>query len=446
LRGQNGHEYVAGLLDCARRTSYHSTLTSPLTADDCTGVTDDDLRNYARVVLAVGLDLRPGKDVAVNALIEHAPFARALADEAYKMGARYVDLWYFDPHAKLSRLLHAPEDTLHATPEWLDARYAALARTQGTIVNVVGDPAPDLLAAADPARAGLDRMPGLQSRFDVQQNGATEWTFAAYPTPAWAQRVLGTPDAGALWAVLQRLMRLDAPDPVAAWRARMAELDARCAALTDAQFAAVHLHGTNGTNLHVALPQRHRWGTAEIVSRAGIRHVAALPTEEIFTTPDPRGTRGTAVATRPLALGGTVIEGLQLDFGAGGRITDVRADRGAEVVRGHVRSDAGAAFLGELALVDDASRIHQSGLLFYETLLDESAASHLAWGSGIPDGHQDYDPARPETAEGLPINRSATHTDFCVGGDGVDVDGLRADGTRVPLMRGARWVRPGSSA
>lgn len=406
-------------------------------------MTDDDLTDYARVVLAVGLALRPGKDVAVNALIEHAPFARALAEQAYKMGARYVDLWYFDPRAKRSRLRHAPAGTLHETPSWLDARYAALAARQGTIVNVVGDPEPDLLAGLDPVRAGRDRMPGLRSRFDVQQNGAVEWTFAAYPTAAWAQRVLGTPDADALWRHLRRLMRLDEPDPVAAWKARMAELDARCAALTRAQFAAIHLHGANGTDLHVHLPPRHRWGTAEIVSRAGIRHVAALPTEEVFTTPDPRGTRGRVVATRPLALGGTVVQGLQLDFGDDGRVTGVRADSGAGVVRGHLATDDGASLLGELALVDDASRIQRSGLLFYETLLDESAASHLAWGSGIPDGHQDYDPQRPETERDLPINRSATHTDFCFGGPGVDVDALTAAGERVPLMRGERYVGVG---
>lgn len=407
-------------------------------------MTDDDLAAYARVVLAVGLDLQPGKDVAINALIEHAPFARALAEEAYKLGARYVDVWYFDPHAKRSRLRHAALDSLHETPRWLDARYAALAETQGTIINLVGDPEPDLLRDADPSRAGRDRMPGLRSRFDVQQNGSVEWTFAAYPTPAWAQRVLGTPDADALWRVIHHLMRLDEPDPVAAWRDRMAQLDTRCTALTEQQFTHVHLHG-GATDLMVALPPRHRWGTAEIVSRAGIRHAAALPTEEIFTTPDPTATRGTVAATRPLALGGNVIEDLQLDFGDGGRITAVRATSGAEVVRGHIAADDGASRLGELALVDDASRIQRSGLLFYETLLDESAASHVAWGSGIPDGHQDYDPTRPETAEGLPINRSATHTDFCFGGPDVNVDALGPGGSgseRVPLMRGEAWVGP----
>ena len=368
------------------------------------------------------------------------------------MGARYVDVWYWDPHAKASRLRHAPTDTLHETPPWLDARYAALAARSGTIVNVVGDPEPDLLADVDPARAGLDRMPGLRSRFDVQQNGAVEWTFAAYPTAAWAQRVLGTPDVDALWRHLRRLMRLDEPDPVAAWRARMDDLTARCDALTAQQLTAVHLHG-GATDLHVQLPPRHRWGTAEIVSRAGIRHVAALPTEEIFTTPDPRGTRGRIADLAPArALRAPSIEGLQLDFGDDGRSPTCAPPRAPTSSAATSPTDDGASRLGELALVDDASRIQQSGLLFYETLLDESAASHVAWGSGIPDGHQDYDPTRlggDGFERDLPINRSATHTDFCFGGPGVDVDGLRARGDgfdRVPLMRGERYVGPGPNS
>lgn len=401
-------------------------------------MTDDDLRAYAHLVLEVGLGLRPGKDVAINAMVEHAPFARVLCDEAYARGARYVDVWYWEPHAKAARLRHAAEETLGDVPVWLDVRYRELAARQGTIVNVVGDPAPDLLDGIDPGRAGRDRMPGLASRFAAQSEGTVEWTFCCFPTSAWAERVLGSPDAARLWRELRPLLRLDAPDPATAWRRRMEELGERCAQLTEAAFDAIHLRGP-GTDLLVGLPPRHRWGTAELVSRAGIRHLAALPTEELYTTPDPARTTGTVAATRPLALGGTVVRELRLRF-ADGRVVEVEAASGADVVRGHLATDAGAAFLGELALVDDTSPLRQTGLLFYETLLDESAASHLAWGNGIPDGHQDYDPRRPETAAGLPINRSATHTDFCFGGPEVEVTGVRADGRRVPIMHGDRWV------
>jgi aminopeptidase len=401
-------------------------------------LTDAELCAYARVILQVGLCFQPGKDVAINALAEHAPLVRTLAEEAYQAGATYVDTWYWEPHGKASRLRHAADDTLGWIPPWLDQRYRDLGERQGTLIMLVGDPEPDLLADVDGARAGLDRLPAVPSRLDIQTHGKVEWTYACYPTPAWAERVMGSPDAEGLWQTIRTVMRLNDTDPVAAWKARLVELDERCERLTAAAFDAIRFDGPN-TDLTVGLLPRHRWGTAEIVSRAGIRHVAALPTEEVFTTPDPTRTNGTISATKPLALGGSVIRDLELRF-VDGRIVEVAASSGADVVRGHIATDEGAALLGEIALVDDSSPLQQSGLLFYETLLDESAASHIAWGSGIPDGHQDYDPTRPETGDALPINRSATHTDFMVGSPDVNVTGVHSDGRTEPIMRGERWV------
>jgi aminopeptidase len=401
-------------------------------------MTTDELNEYAAVVLEVGLAFAPGKELAIDALIEQAPFARALAEQAYARGAHYVDIWYWEPFAKASRLRHAPTDSLGYVPGWLNRRYRELAERRGTLINVVGDGSPDLLADLDPSRAGLDHMPGLTSRFEIEERGEVEWTFACYPTPAWAELVLGEPDVERLWGHIRTIMRLDRPDPVGAWRDRMAELNERSDRLTDTDFDEIHLQGP-GTDLRVGMLPRHRWGPAEIVSRAGIRHVACLPTEEIFTTPDPTRTHGTVSATRPLSLRGTVVRDLRLRF-VDGRIVEAQASSGADVVRRHIALDEGASRLGELALVDDSSPLQQSGLLFYETMLDESAASHIAWGSGIPNGHQDYDPTRPETDESLPINRSATHTDFVFGGPEVTVTGVRAGGDREPLMVGERWV------
>ncbi len=323
-------------------------------------MTEEELRAYAAVVLEVGLGFVPGKDLAINAMIEHAPFARLLADEAYARGAAYVDLWYWDPHTKAARLRHAPPDTLGRVPSWLDARYHDLGARQGALINLVGDPEPDLLRGIDPTRAGLDRMPGLASRFAVQSDGSVEWTFAAYPTAAWAQRILGQPDTNALWQHLRRIMRLDTPDPVRAWRERMQTLADRCTQLDQRRFAALHFLGP-GTDLIIGLPERHRWGTAGLVSRAGVHHVAALPTEEFFTTPDPTRTEGTVRSTMPLALGGHLVENLSLRF-SGGQIVEISATAGADVVRGHLATDPGAARLGEVALVDRSSPIRQSGL------------------------------------------------------------------------------------
>lgn len=400
-------------------------------------MTEDAWRTYASVVLDVGLNFQPGKDLAINAQIEHAPLARLLCDEAYARGAALVDVWYWDPHTKASRLKHAPTETLGRVPAWLDARYRDLGRCQGALVNIVGDPAPDLLHDADPARAGLDRMPGLASRFEVQARGSVEWTFACYPTDAWAARVLGEPDTARLWQHLRRILRLDTPDPVAAWHERMRALRHRCEQLNGLRLDAIHFAGP-GTDLTIGLPTRHRWTAAEVVSRAGLRHVVNLPTEEVYTAPDPKRADGAIRATRPLALGGTVIEDLQVRF-AGGQIVAVAATKGADVVRGHIATDAGAARLGEVALVDRSSPILQSGLTFFETLFDENASCHLAWGSAVLHGHLDYDPQHPETATQLGLNHSATHTDFMVGSPELTVTGIGADGRRRVILAGETW-------
>lgn len=402
-------------------------------------MTPEDLRAYAAVVLEAGLDFRAGKDLAINAQIEHAPFARALAEEAYARGAELVDIWYWDPHGKLSRLRHAPSATLGRVPTWLNARYRDLSERQGALVNIFGDPEPDLLRDVDPVRAGLDRMPGLAARYDAQRNGLIEWCIVAYPTDAWARRVLGEPDADAdaLWSVMRPILRLDAPDPVAAWQARMRELNARCDQLNELRFDAIHFSGP-GTELTIGLPARHRWNVAEVVSRAGVRHIVNLPTEEVFTTPDPSRAEGVIRSTRPLALGGSLIQDLEVRF-EGGRIVGVSASSGADVVRGHIASDAGASRLGEVALVDRTSPVLQAGLTFFETLFDENASCHLAWGSGIPTGHLDFDPARPESARTLPINMSATHTDFMVGSPDVTVSGVDAGGDRRVILANEEW-------
>ena len=401
-------------------------------------MTEQELRRYAGVILEVGVALTAGQDLAVNAHLDHAPFARILCDEAYRRGAQLVDVWYWDPHMKLARLRHAPLDTLARTPGWLDERYRRLAESGGALVNLAGDPEPDLLRGVDDARAGLDRMPGLTSRFDVQARNGVQWCFAAVPSDGWARQVFGEPDVARLWRLLATVMRLDADDPVAAWWRRMDELGARCQALDEQRFDAVHYRGP-GTDLRVGLPAGHRWGTAQLRARTGARHVAALPTEEIFTTPDPARTEGTVRASKPLALGGSLVEELALRF-VDGRAVDVRARRGADAVRAQLALDDGAARLGEIALVDDSSPLQQAGVLFYDTLLDESAASHIAWGDGIPDGHRDYDAARPETLDGLPINNSGTHVDFMIGSPDLTVTGVGHDGTRHAILEGERWV------
>lgn len=397
----------------------------------------EELRRYAAVVLEVGLAFQAGRQLAVNAHLEHAPLARALAEEAYARGAAYVDVWYWDAHPKASRLRHAPTATLAHVPEWLEERYRVLGEQQGAVVNLVGDPDPGLLAEFDEERAGLDRMPAMAARYRAQMFGLVEFTTACCPTAGWAQRVLGVPDVAALWAEIRPLMRLDADDPVQAWRERIAELERRSQILNERRFDALRFEGP-GTDLTIGLHRRHVWASATVASRAGLRHLAAMPSEEIFSMPDPGRAEGHVSSTRPLVLGGSLVEGLRLRF-EGGRICAVDADRGADVVRAHVGVDAGACRLGEVALVDGSSPIARSGRTFYETLLDESAACHLAWGATLPPSHLDYDAAHPERIDGLGLNRSATHTDFMVGGPQVTVSGVDRDGRSEVVLADDAW-------
>ncbi|HEY7049593.1 MAG TPA: aminopeptidase [Jatrophihabitantaceae bacterium] len=396
----------------------------------------DRLDRYAAILLDVGVRVQAGQLVAINAHLEHAPLARAVAEQAYRRGAEYVDIWYWDPYGKRSRIRHAPEATLAATPPWLDRRYEHLVERRGALITIEGDPAPDLLAGLDEGRAGLDRMPTLTSRIRAQMSGDIAWTIAAYPTPAWAQAVFGEPDVERLWHHLTTFLYLDADDPAAAIEARLAELRARAERLTALDLDAVRFTGP-GTDLTLGLIPHAAWHISELPGPTG-RNVLNLPTEEVYTTPDYRRVCGHVTSTKPLALGGTLVRDLRLTV-VDGEVTEVDATSGADVVRRNQGIDAGARRFGEVALVDHSSPIGRSGVTFQTTLLDENATCHLAWGAGIPsvlEGWRSLD-ADQRLARG--VNRSGTHVDFMVGGPDVTVTGIGRDGREVELLRHERW-------
>ncbi|PRX48765.1 aminopeptidase [Nonomuraea fuscirosea] len=393
-----------------------------------------ELARYADVVFDVAVPIEADDRVLVNAEIEHAPLARALAEAAYARGARYVDIWYFDPYAKRSRVQHAPAETLSEVPDWLDARNDGLERHTGVLVNIRGTATPDLLAGQDQVRAGKDRMPQLASRLRLQLNNLARWTIIPYATPEWARAVFGEPDQDGLWRELRRILRLDERDPSAAWQSRITELVRRAETLRDMQLDAVRFEGP-GTDLTIGLlPQAH-WTAARLNDSKGRSFQANLPTEEVFTTPDHRRVNGVVRSTRPLALDGNIIHDLELTF-TDGVATKVRASMGADIVRTHQATDPGAARLGELALVDGLSRVGQTGITYLETLLDENATCHLAWGAGLPPGVPEHLRSRPDAAG---VNTSMVHVDFMVGGPDVTVTGIPRGGGRVELLRNDEW-------
>ncbi len=391
---------------------------------------DPRVERYAELAVRVGANVQPGQLVDVVARIEHAEVARAVARASYAAGAAYVDVHYSDQHVRRALIELAPDDVLAWTPPWILKRAKTVGEERAAVVALTGDAEPDLLADLPGERVGRARMLELAEENTRQINERlNNWTVVGVPNAGWAEQMFGEPDVDRLWRLVEYCVRLDEDDPVAAWRAHVARLGRRAARLNALELDAIRFRGP-GTDLTVGLLPESRWQGVESETAAGLPYVANMPTEEVFTTPDCRRTEGVVRSTRPLALYGRVVTGLEVRFEAG-RIVDVRADDGEDVVRGQLATDERAGYLGEVALVDGLSRIGETGVTFFDTLYDENATCHVAYGS-----------AYAEAVEGEPgegVNVSTVHTDFMVGGPDVAVDGLTRSGTEVPLLREDVW-------
>ncbi|MFL5953189.1 MAG: aminopeptidase [Gaiellaceae bacterium] len=391
---------------------------------------------YAELAVRVGANVQSGQLVDVLARVEHAPVARAITREAYKAGARYVDVYYSDQHIRRALIEGAADDVLSWTPPWLLERAKEVGDERAAVIALTGDAEPNLLADLPGERVGKARMLELAEESNRQvTEQLNNWTVIGVPNEGWARQMFGEPDLDRLWELVEYAVRLDESDPVAAWRGHVARIGARARGLDDLGIDEIHFKGP-GTDLRVGLLPESRWQGCESVTAEGIPYVANMPTEEVFTTPDMRRAEGFVRSTRPLSLYGRVVKGLEMRF-EGGKIVDVRAEEGAEVITGQLETDETASSLGEIALVDGTSRIGKTGLTFFDTLFDENATCHVAYGG-----------AYAEAVEGGVIegvNTSNVHTDFMVGGPEVDVDALLRDGTVVPLLRNDVWqLEPGT--
>ena len=391
------------------------------------------LERFADLVVGFAANVQPGQVVAVGSEPGKEPLTRAVADAAYHAGAKFVDVQYFDLHVKRSRILHAAEDTLDYVPSWYGDRILALGDQRCARIGLSGSVAPGLLDGLDPARAGRDQLPFVRETGIVVNAATTNWTIVPCPTVGWAQQVYPDldPDAALarLWEQVVHVCRLDEDDPVAAWTARLDDLITAANRLTARRFSELHLEGP-GTDLHVGLLPTSTWICASFDTVDGIRHMPNLPSEEVFSAPDPQRVDGVVAATKPLDLGGTIVEGLRVRF-EGGRAVEVDADANAEALRARVALDEGAARLGEIALVDREGRIGPLDTVFYDTLLDENAATHVALGNAYAFCAEDEDKPR--------LNTSAIHIDFMIGSSEVAVTGVTDAGERVPVLRDGSW-------
>jgi aminopeptidase len=407
---------------------------------------DRMLRTYADLTVKIGLNLQPHQRLLIigpvangGCSLEAAPLVRQITGAAYDAGARLVETLWGDEALLGARLLRAPRDSFGEFSAWLPTALVQHVEAGHAVLSIyANDPdqlkdyPPDPVAAVQQtaAHGGRSRAHLAQPR-TVSSPPRWPHGHARVAAPAGAQ-------VHALWSAIERLCRLDRSDPIAAWETHLAELAARTDHLNAKQYTALRYTGP-GTALTIGLPPRHVWVGGRSASAAGIRFAPNLPTEEVFTMPHKDRVDGTVRSTKPLSYGGTLIEGFSLTF-AEGRVVNVTAEKGEDVLRQLVTMDAGAAQLGEIALVPHNSPVAQTGVLFYNTLFDENAASHVALGAAYKFTLRGGETMSDEAFEQAGGNRSATHVDFMIGSPELDVDGVLDGGASEPVMRGGDWV------
>ncbi len=405
---------------------------------------EQKLDRLAEIAIRVGLGLAPGQELVMTATLDTLPLVRRITEQAYRAGAKLVTTLLTDEEAQLLRYRYAPNESFDYAAGWLYDGIANAFRSGAARLAVAGGN-PALLSQEDPEKVGRANRavskayrPALEliTRHDIN------WTIVAAATPAWAATVF--PELSAdqalarLWDAIFAASRVDAPDPVAAWRVHDAGLHRRADLLNAKRYSALHFKAP-GTDLRVGLGDNHLWLGGGMTAGNGLYCIPNMPTEEVFTTPHKDRVEGTVTSTKPLSYQGTMIEGIRVRF-AGGRVVEAQADRGEEVLKEMIGTDDGAGRLGEVALVPYSSPIAQSGVLFSNTLFDENAACHIALGQAYSSCLKDGEKLSREELAKLGANESLIHVDWMIGSGEMDVDGIAAAGSAEPLMRAGEWV------
>jgi aminopeptidase len=405
---------------------------------------EQNLEKYAELAVRIGLNVQPGQRVLIRAPVPTAALVRQVAAQAYQAGARFVEVLWSDEGVDLARFRYAPRDSFEEFSTSYGPALLEAVERGDAIVSISADN-PDLLKDQDPAlvaAAQKTRAARLRPALERLSANATSWLVLGAPTAAWAAKVFpGAPaeeQVDRLWEAIFAICRADQADPIAAWREHLRRLTAAKDYLNHKRYTPLH-YTAPGTDLTIGLPRGHVWASGGGVSENGIRFIPNIPTEEVFTLADAPRTSGVVTATRPLNHYGALVDNFRLTF-AEGRVVDLSAGTGESVLRSLIGTDAGAARLGEVALVPHSSPIAKSGLLFYNTLFDENAASHIALGRAYRFNLEGGQAMSDEAFEQAGGNQSLIHVDFMIGSGQMDIDGTRDDGTTEPVMRGGEWA------
>lgn len=402
------------------------------------------LDRLAQVAVKVGLNLQEGQDLFLTAPLAALPLVRRIAEHAYKAGAGLVTPIFSDEELTLARYRHGKDASFDRAAGWLHEGAAKAFAANTARLAIVGDN-PMLLAGEDPtkvARANKANSVAYQPALEKIANFDINWNIVAYPGAAWARQVFKDDAEEIAVARLAEAIfaasRVDLDDPVAAWATHNAALAQRTKWLNGERFSALHFTGP-GTDLTVGLADGHEWQGGASTAKNGVTCNANIPTEEVFTTPHARRVDGHVSSTKPLSYQGTLIDDIQVRF-AEGRIVEAKASRGEEVLNRVLDTDEGARRLGEVALVPHSSPISQSGILFYNTLFDENASCHIALGQCYSKCFVDGSTLTPEQIAAQGGNKSLIHIDWMIGSGQIDIDGVRADGSRLPVFRKGEWA------
>jgi aminopeptidase len=409
------------------------------------------LQSYADLIVRIGLNLRAGQRLLIigplangGVSLDAAPLVREVAASAYRAGAPLVETLWGDEGVQLARFRNSSPESFSEFSAWFPRALTEHVEAGHAVLSISAND-PDLLKGEPPALVSALQQTAARSvrpfRELISRN-QVNWTVVGAASPGWAARVFSDVDPSCqvdhLWDAIVALCRLDRPDPLAAWQTHLAALAARRDFLNRKRYHALKYRAP-GTNLTIGLPEDHLWVSGQSVSQGGILFTPNLPTEEVFTMPHKDRVNGTLRSSKPLSHGSTLIDDFALTF-RDGSIVELSAARGEEILRRLVETDPGAARLGELALVPHGSPISQSGRLFYNTLFDENAASHVALGSAYRFTMKDGEAMTPEAFEAAGGNRSAVHVDFMIGSGELDIDGVLGNGQVEPLMRRGEWA------